>query len=65
MHSRSNIIKFKSYNNVNEVLDELFDSFCSRYQRNLETSIRGSDFIFDSIQMMYYKILQVKFRRDS
>ena len=65
MHSRSNIIKFKSYNNVNEVLDELFDSFCSRYQRNLETSIRGSDFIFDSIQMMYYKILQVQFRRDS
>ena len=55
MHSRSNNIKCPSYNDPNEVVDELFESLRSRYQGNLETSMRGSDFIFDLIQLMYYK----------
>ena len=49
MHSRSVNIKFTSYNDVNEVVDELFESLRSRYQGNLETSIRGSDLIFNSV----------------
>ena len=49
LHSRSENIKFKSYNNANEVVDELFESLRSTYQGNLETSIRGKDFIFDSV----------------
>ena len=40
MHSRSDNIKFTSYNDANEVVDELFDSLRSRYHRNLETSMR-------------------------
>ena len=44
MHWSSNNIKFTSYSDANEVIDELFESFCSRYQVNLETSMRGSDF---------------------
>ena len=36
------------HNNANEVVDELFKSLLSRYQDNLEKSMRGSDFIFDS-----------------
>ena len=31
IHSRSNTIKFISYNDVNEVAGELFDSLSSRY----------------------------------
>ena len=53
MHSWSDYIKVTSYNDVNEVVDELFDSLYSRYPKNLETSMRGSDFIFDSFQLMY------------
>ena len=37
MYSRSNNIKFTSYNDANEVADELFESLRSRYQGNLET----------------------------
>ena len=47
MHSRSNIIKFTSYNDANEVVDKLFESLRLRYQGNLETSMRESNFIFD------------------
>ena len=45
MHSSSDSIKFTSYSNANEVFDELFESLRSRYQGNLEISMRGSDII--------------------
>ena len=63
MHSRSNNIKFTSYNDANLVVDELFESLRSRYQGNLETSIRRSDFIFDSVQLMHCKCHKVNFKR--
>ena len=62
MHSKSNNIKFKPYNYANEVANELFDSLLLRYQGNLETSIEGSEFIFDSVKLMYYKCHKVNFR---
>ena len=55
MHSRSKNTKFTSYIDANEVVGEPFESLHSRYQGNLETSMRRSDFIFDSVQLMYYK----------
>ena len=42
-----------SYDNVNDVVDGLFKSLRSRYQHDLETSITGSDFIFNSVQFLY------------
>ena len=53
IHSKSVNIKFTSDNDANEVVNELFDSLTSRYQSNLETSMRGNDFVFESVQ--YYK----------
>ena len=63
MHSKSNNIKFTSYNNENEVVDKLFVSFRSKCQGILETSMRRNYFIVDSIQLMYYKFHDVNFRR--
>ena len=63
MHSRSNNIKFTSYNDANGIAGEIFESLRSRNQRNLETSMIGSDFIFDSNQLMYYERRKVNFRR--
>ena len=48
---------------MNEVDAELFDSLRSRHQGFLETSLRGSDLIFDSVQLMYYICHKVNFRR--
>lgn len=56
MQSKSNNIRIIFYyNDVNKFLDELFGSLFSGYYRNLETSIEVSKFIFDSLQLMYYK----------
>ena len=53
MHSRSDNIEFMPYNNANEVADELFELLLSRYQIGLETPTRESNFISDSIQLLY------------
>ena len=58
-HSRSNNIILAFYNYANEVVDELLESLRSMYQRNLETSMTGSDFIFESVQFMYCKCHKV------
>ena len=55
MHSKISNIKCTSYNDANEVVDELLKSLNSRYQGNLETSMAGSEFVFDSVPLMYYK----------
>ena len=53
MHSRSNNLNFISYIDAKEFVNKLFESLRSRYQGNLETSMRGNDFIFDSVQLMH------------
>ena len=55
MHSRSNNKKFMSYGNANEVVNEHFESLLSNYQTFLEISMRGSDFISNSVQLLYNK----------
>ena len=61
MHSTSDNIKFSPCNDANEVVNEPFESLHSKYPDNLETSMRGSNFIFDSVEHMYYKCHKVNF----
>ena len=49
MHLKSDNIEFMSYDNANEIANELFESLLSRYQISLKTSMRRSGFIFDSV----------------
>ena len=41
----------------------LMNSLSHFFQDNLETSIRGSDFISDSVQLIYCKFHKVNFKR--
>ena len=43
-------------------VNELFKSLRSKYQENLETSVKESDFIFDLVQLMYCKCYKVNFK---
>ena len=38
-----------------EVTEELFQSLLSRYQIRLETSMKGSAFVFEGVHLLYYK----------
>ena len=42
-----------SYDDANEFIEELFESLLWIYQIGLETTMTGSDFIFDSVNFMY------------
>ena len=55
----SDNIKFTSYSEVNAVVNELLMSLTSKYQENLETSMKGSGFIFDSVQITHCKCHKV------
>ena len=59
----SDNVKFMSYNDVNDVVNELFDSLFPRYQDNLGTSMRGSYIVFDLVQLMHYKCCKVKVKK--
>ena len=63
MHSKNDNVKFTSYNDINEVVNELFDSLRSKYQITSERLMRGSNFIFGSAQFLHYKCHEVNFRR--
>ena len=63
MHSNSGEIKFTPYSDANDVIEKLLKSLRSSYQENLETSMKGSDFISDSVQLMYYECHKVNFIR--
>ena len=39
---------------TDEVIKKIFDSLENRYQNNLE-SMKSSEFVFDYVQLLYYK----------
>ena len=44
----------KLNNAAGKVIKEVFNSLKSRYQNNLE-SMKGSELVFDYVQLLYYK----------
>ena len=63
MQSKSDNKEFMIYDGANNIVDEIFESLHSRYQSDLETSTKGSDFIFDSVQLLYYKCYKTNLTR--
>ena len=51
MHSKSDKIEIMIYDKADKVTKELFQSVLSKYQLGLEISMKGSDFIFDHINI--------------
>ena len=63
MHAKSNIIEIMVGSETNEIIEELFKSFLQRYQEELEESMRGSEFIFDSVDALYYDFNKISLSR--
>ena len=51
------------YDGADEVIEEPFQLLLSRYQIGLETSIVGSNFVFDFVHLLYYKCHKINFKR--
>ena len=48
---------------TNDVIKELFESFLSRYQEGLETKMKGSEFVFDDVDLSYYSLHKINLNR--
>ena len=48
---------------TNEMIEKLFKSFLETYQEGLQESMRGSEFIFDSIDALYYDLNKTSLSR--
>ena len=48
---------------ADEVIEELFKCFLQRYQEGLEDSMRESNFIFDSVNSLYYNLNKISLSR--
>ena len=46
-----------------EIIDELFKYLLQNYQKGLEESLRGSNFVFDSVDLLYYHLQKTSLKR--
>ena len=63
MHSKSGNIEFMIYDKADEAIKKLFESLLNGYQIGLETSMKGSDFIFECVYLLYYKCYKINLKR--
>ena len=58
MHSKSDSIEIMMNDESDEIIGERFDSLRNRQQNNTE-SMKGSEFVFDYVCLLYYKCHKV------
>ena len=46
-----------------DIIKELFKSLLQKFQEGLEESMKGSEFIIDSVNLLEYKLNKIKFGR--
>ena len=56
MHIKSNNIEIMVGSETDEIIEELFKSLLQRYQEELEKSVKGSEFVFDSVNLLHYHL---------
>ena len=52
---KSNDIEIMIGYETDEIIEELFNSFLQKYQKSLEESMKGSELVFDSVDLLHYK----------
>ena len=62
-HTKSHNIEIMMGNEIDEIIEELFESLLQKYQERLEESMKGSEFVFDSVDLLYYKVHKISLNR--
>ena len=56
MHTKSNNMEIMIGSDTDEVIEDLFKSLLQRYQENLEEKMRGSESVFDGVDVLHYDL---------
>ena len=59
IHIKCDNIEIMIGNETNKIIKKLFESHLQRYQEVLEKSKKESEFIFDSVDPLYYKFYRI------
>ena len=63
MHTRNDNKEFMNGSDTDEIIKEPFKSLLQRYQENLQEKLRGSDFAFDGVNLLYYDFNKISINR--
>ena len=63
MHSKSDNVEIMIGSERNEIIKDPFYSLLKRYQKALEESMKGSEFVFDNVDSLYYKLHKISLNR--
>ena len=63
MHTKSNNVEIMIDSEKNEIIEDFFESFLQKYQEGLEESMRESEFVYDSVDVLYYNLNKVSLSR--
>ena len=63
MYTKSCNIEIMEGNKTDEIIKKLFESLLQNYQKNLEEPMRGSEFVPDSIDLLYYRFPKIGLKR--
>ena len=63
MYTNSDDIDIMIGYETDKIIEELFNSLLQRYQKRLEEKMRGSEFVYDSINLLYYKLHKTSLNR--
>ena len=63
MHTASDNIEIMNGTETSDAINELFKSFLRRYQEGLKTKMKGSSFIFERVDSLYYHLHKINLNR--
>ena len=64
MRTKSSNTEILMGNETDKIIEELFESLLQKYLERLEEKMRGSEFVFDSIALLYYNLHKISLNRD-
>ena len=64
MNTKNDDIEIMMGNETDKIIEELFESLLQICQEGLEDSMKGSGFVFDSVNLLCWKLLKISVNRD-
>ena len=63
MYTRSDNVEVMFSDDNDDIIERLFESLLQKYEENLQNKMKGSDFEFDGVNLLYYDFNKTSINR--
>ena len=63
MHTKSDNEEIMNGSDTDDIIEELFKLFLQKYEENLQEKMKGSDFEFAGVNILYYDFNKISINR--